>query len=108
MLQSVSKLLRQGDIADLAIEDLRKWQRWEFAETIFGLYGQASHSVPIIQRAIIRYALSCAQQAQGKPAQLAQAFLAERRKEDPKRVRDVEELLKFDEQLNKPASGTGF
>jgi len=103
LLASAAKLLRQGDIADLVIEDLRKWQRWEFAEQIFGLYSRPSHSVPICQRAILRYALSCAQHAQGKPAELARAFLAERRKEDPNRVRDVEELLKFDDQLSKPA-----
>ncbi|GBD37724.1 hypothetical protein HRbin36_02860 [bacterium HR36] len=107
LLVSVTKLLRQGDIADLAIEDLRKWKRWEFAESIFGLYAQPSHNVPIIQRAILRYAISCAQQAQGKVGQLAQTFLAQRRKEDPKRVQDVEELLKFDEQLSKPA-GAGL
>ncbi|MCS7167483.1 MAG: hypothetical protein RMI91_04440 [Gemmatales bacterium] len=106
LLDCVVPLLSQGDIADLAIEDLRKWKRWEFAETILALYHRPSHSVPIIQRAILRYALSCSQQAQGKPAQLAQAFLEQRRKEDPKRVRDVEELLKIDEQFNKPGGGS--
>jgi hypothetical protein len=102
LLASAAKLLKQADIADLVIEDFRKWHRWEFAEQILALYTQPSHSVPICQRAILRYALTCAQQAQGKPAELAQAFLAERRKQEPNRVRDVEELLKFDEQLSKP------
>lgn len=108
LLRCVTKLLQQGDIADLAIEDLRKWKRWEYAERIFALYGLPSHSVPIIQRAILRYAITCSQQAQGKPAELAQVFLAQRRKEDPQRVRDVEELLKFDEQLSKPTGKTNF
>ncbi|MCS7016015.1 MAG: hypothetical protein NZM42_07865 [Gemmatales bacterium] len=106
LLACVVPLLSQGDIADLAIEDLRKWKRWEFAETVLALYHRPSHSVPIIQRAILRYALTCSEQAQGKAAQLARTFLEQRRKEDPKRVRDVEELLKIDEQLSKPGSGS--
>src|SRR5262249_23699754 len=59
LVASVCLLLDQGDIADLAIEDLRKWSRWELNDRILELYGKKSHDVPIIRRAIIRYALNC-------------------------------------------------
>jgi hypothetical protein len=87
-------LLNQGDIADLPIEDLRKWGRWELTDKIVSLYGQKSHNIPIVKRAIIRFALSA-------PADnaVAAAFLKERRAEDPERVKDIEQLL----ELERPA-----
>ena len=46
-------LLKQKDIADLAIEDLRKWERWDIADQVLDLYAQASHDVPIIRPPIL-------------------------------------------------------
>src|SRR5205823_354763 len=37
LVQGVSQLLNQSDIADLAIEDLRKWGRWETCDRILEL-----------------------------------------------------------------------
>ena len=60
LTSSVEQLLPQADIvADLAIEDLRKWSQWDAADKIFALRGQKSHDVAIIKRSILRYALSC-------------------------------------------------
>ena len=52
-------MLRQGELADLAVEDLRKWGRWETADKVLALYGKPSHNIPIVRRTILRYALSC-------------------------------------------------
>ena len=86
---SVEQLLTQADIADLAIEDLRKWAQWDAAEQIFALRGQKSHDVPIIKRSILRFALSC-------PDPKAATIVAEWRKTDPETVKDMEELLKLE------------
>ncbi|CAN5256735.1 hypothetical protein BH10PLA2_BH10PLA2_39660 [soil metagenome] len=86
---AVETLLPQADIADLAIEDLRKWSQWKAADQIFGLKGQKSHDVPIIKRSILRYALSC-------PGPKAAQIVAEWRKADPETVKDMEELIKLE------------
>jgi hypothetical protein len=97
---AVVTLLDQKDIADLAIEDLRKWSCWDVADRVLGLYGKESHSAPIIRRAIVRYALSCPPAKSPKSAE----FVAARKKEDPKWVEEVEELLRLESTT--PAPGT--
>ena len=86
---SVEQLLSQPDIADLAIEDLRKWSQWNAADQVFKLKGLKSHDVPIIKRSILRFALSC-------PGPKAAAIVAEWRKADPETVKDMEELIKLE------------
>jgi len=90
MVEAVCLLLDQGDIADLAIEDLRKWGRWEVADRVLGLYGKKSHDVPIIRRSILRFALSCPQLPR------AATFVQQLRNQDAEMVKDVEELLKLE------------
>jgi hypothetical protein len=89
LVQGVCKLLDQSDIADLAIEDLRKWGRWEICDRVLALQNKKSHDVPIIRRAILRFALSC-------PDKSAAAFVEQARKRDPEMVKDTEELLKLE------------
>ena len=98
IVAGVCLLLPQGDIADLAIEDLRKWNRWEVANEIVGLHGKKSHNVPIINRAILRYALSCQDQV---PA--AKSLVTKVRAEDAELVKDAEELLRLEASI-KPKS----
>lgn len=96
----VRLLLKQSDIADLAIEDLRKWERWDECDEILGLYGQKSHDIPIVRRAILRYALAC---KNSRPK--AAAFVEEMRKKDAEFVKDAEELLKLEtDAAAKPAA----
>jgi hypothetical protein len=83
----------------LAVEDLRKWGRWEVSDKVLGLYGLESHNVPIIRRSILRYALSC---PPGKAK--VDAFLAERRKDSAKLVEEVQEILNL--EAPKPAATT--
>jgi hypothetical protein len=91
LVKGVAPLLDQGDIADLAIEDLRKWGQWDLCDRVLGLYGRKSHDIPIVRRAILRFALGC-QSTQPKAA----AFVAELRKKDVDFVKDAEELLKLE------------
>ena len=97
IVEAMMPLLSQHDISDLAIDDMRKWGRWELADKILSLYGQKSLNIPLIKRAIVRFALSA-------PANnaTAAAFLKERRAEDPERVKEIEQLL----ELEKPPAKT--
>jgi hypothetical protein len=89
LVDGVCQLLDQSDIADLAIEDLRKWGRWEVSDRILSLQNKKSHDIPIIRRSILRFALSC-------PDRKATTFVEQCRKRDPEMVKDTEELLKLE------------
>jgi hypothetical protein len=90
LLNGVCQLLDQADIADLAIEDLRKWKCWEVAGQVLALREKPTHNLAIIRRAILRYALSCPERLE------ASAYVAEVRKKDPRLVKDTEELLRLE------------
>ncbi|MGL4550931.1 MAG: hypothetical protein ACRC33_07065 [Gemmataceae bacterium] len=83
-------VLAQGELADLAIEDMRAWKIWDHTAAVVALYGKKGFDAPLMQRAILRYVLSCPETAQTK------AFLAERRKADAELVREVEEGLRLE------------
>src|SRR5439155_5113499 len=95
---SATILLGQKDIADLAIEDLRKWEDWGVADRVLDLWGLASHDVPIIRRSSIKYAWSFPKDSNKRVA----AFIAERRKENTALLDDLEELLRM--EAPKPAA----
>lgn len=105
LAQGIDPMLDQSDITDLAIEDLRKWACWDATDRILALYGLKSHDIPIVRRAILRFALSV---PKNHPSQVkAQAFVEELRKKDPEFVKDAEELLKLEADATaKPAPTT--
>jgi hypothetical protein len=96
LVEGVCQLLDQADIADLAIEDLRKWSQWDVADKILKLRDKPSHNVPIIRRAILRYALSCPKNDE------AVAYVDDLRKKDARMVKDAEELLKLENAVQTP------
>ncbi|MCZ2342730.1 MAG: hypothetical protein LC104_13210 [Bacteroidales bacterium] len=101
ILEAMKLLVAQPDMADLPIEDLRKWQQWDMAPVVLKYGQQDSHKkIPIVRRAILRFALSIP----GKNAE-ATAFIAQARKDDPERVQFVEQMLK-DEQPRPAATAT--
>jgi hypothetical protein len=109
VVKAASLLLDQGDIADLAIEDLRKWGCWSMTDKVLSLYGEKSHDVPIIRRSILRFAL-CARDIgpdgtvnKDKPNPKAAAFVAELRKKDKEMVENAEELLRLETTPVTPA-----
>jgi hypothetical protein len=90
-IEAISQLLDQGDIADLAIEDLRKWKAWDMTDRILALKDKESHNIPIIRRSILRFSLS-------SPTKAAKAYVEDQRKRDEQSVLDAEELLKIEQQ----------
>src|SRR6185437_12593567 len=101
VLAAMQALMTQPDLADLPIEDLRKWKQWDQAPTVLKYGAAESHaSIPIVYRAILKFALSAAQ-ADPKNAAAAE-FVAKARAKDAKKVEFLESLLK-DEQKPIPA-----
>ncbi len=96
LLDGACELLPQSDIADLAIEDLRKWKQWDVADKVLALAGKESHDIPIIRRSILRYALRC-------PKPEAAKFVDSVKAKDPQLVKDAEELLSLEDPA--PAKG---
>jgi hypothetical protein len=89
---AIAILLGQSDIADLAVEDLRKWGQWDQADKILALKDTKAYEVPIVRRSLLRYALSCEDRV---PA--AKAYVDGQRKKDAQAVADAEELLRVEQ-----------
>ena|SRR5579872_1837478 len=88
VLRCCAALLPQGDLADQAIEDLRRWGYWDLTSDILAQFPKPTHSAPIVQRCIVRYALCC-------PDEQAKRFVTAIRQSDPKLVQKVEEMLEL-------------
>ncbi|MCI0703122.1 MAG: hypothetical protein L0241_18750 [Planctomycetia bacterium] len=93
VLKCCSALLPHGDLADQAIEDLRRWGWWDLSADVFAQFGKPTHSAPIVRRCIVRYALTC-------PNADAKKFVEAVRRSDPKLVTSVEEQLKLFAPVN--------
>jgi hypothetical protein len=89
LVQGMKLLLSQNDMADFAVEDLRKWHQWEMTDQVLDLYGKKGYDIPVIRRAILRFALQ-------SPQTRAAAFVREQRQRDGDWVKDTEELLKLE------------
>ncbi|MBX9678715.1 MAG: hypothetical protein K2X38_08110 [Gemmataceae bacterium] len=76
-----------GELADIAIDDLRQWKAWELTDIILEQYGKSSHRTSIVERGIVRYALCC-------PLPQARALVERARRTDAEMVRDIEDSLK--------------
>jgi hypothetical protein len=100
VLEAMKILIDDPDIADMPIEDLRKWKVWDLTPLVLGYAGKESHSTtPIIMRAILKYAI-VASWADAKNVAAADYVKAAREK-NAKQVQFAEEILK-DEQKPEP------
>jgi hypothetical protein len=91
VLRGLAVMVEDGDLADLAIEDLRKWQMWELTGKVLAAFGQKSHASPITRRSIARYALSC-------PLPDARQFVERLRRQDPLMVQELEEVIAIEKR----------
>ncbi len=97
LVRGLGALIEQGDIGDLAIEDLRKWKLWSKTGDVLQLYGKETHQSPIMKRAIVRYALSV-ERDDSRYKEKVVSFLQERKNKEPELVKDVEEALRFEDK----------
>jgi hypothetical protein len=90
IITGMMRLVALPDMADLPMEDLRKWERWELTDKILSYTESAEHNkAPIVRRSILRFAIAApANQAKAKE------YVEKIRKEDPDRVKYVEQTLK--------------
>jgi hypothetical protein len=86
VLKCCAALLPHGDLADQAVEDLRRWGYWELSADVLAQFEKPTHAAPIVRRCIVRYALTC-------PNDDAKRFVAALKRADPKLVAEVEEKL---------------
>ena len=86
-VKALSLALRHSDMADLAIDDLRKWRRWELTDQILALDGLEEFDVPLIRRTMLRYALQA-------PGEAAAEFVWAACLADRQRVEDARAFLK--------------
>ena len=91
VLRCCGLLLPQGDLADQAVEDLRRWGWWDLTADVLAQWPKPTHAAPIVRRTVVRYALSC-------PRPEAKAFVAAARQSDARLVASVEESLALYEQ----------
>jgi hypothetical protein len=96
VVQGVALLLDQPDIADLAIEDLRKWKAWDRADEVLAVAKTDAYEPAIVKRSILRYCL------QAKDSKAAEAYVAAKRKADAEAVSEAEELLQLEADAAKP------
>ncbi len=89
VLDGMRIMLAQGELADVAIEDLRRFKLWDLTHDILGLWGRKGFDAPIMQEAMVRYALTCQDD-------VSKVFLTERRRTAPELVKQVEESLRFE------------
>lgn len=90
VLDAMKVLATQEDIADIAIDDLRKWKQWDLADFVLDLAARESHSDPLARRAIVKYAILVAK-ATGNAR--ATGYVEQVRKVKPQLVKDAEELV---------------
>lgn len=88
VLDTYKLILPDADLADIAIDDLRRWGWWDLSADVLAQYGKPTHAAPVFKKGIVRYALSC-------PDPIAKRFVEAVRKTEPKLVADVEEGLKL-------------
>ncbi len=95
ILDGMSGLMAHADIADMPIDDLRKWKAWDMTDVVLKYASTESHNtLPIVRRSILKFAIA-ASWADPKNAAAA-GFVAKARMDDPERVKLIEELLKDD------------
>ncbi len=92
ILAGMKSLLAHADIADMPIDDLRKWKAWGMTGDVLNCAKLESHnSLPINRRAILKFALAASTADPKNTA--AAAYVAAARKADPDRVKLIEDLL---------------
>lgn len=93
VLEAMHALMDQPDLADLPMEDLRKWKCWDQTEKVLAYTEKQSHNeIPIVARAMLKYALNA--EKENPKNEKAAAYVKAQREKNPKKVEFLEDLLK--------------
>ncbi len=100
VVDAMRMLLSQPDIADLPVEDLRKWRAWDLTDEVLALGDKETHNtIPIVNRSILKFALSAAPGSAN-----AAAYVQKARQKDARKVEFMEELLKDEQKPPAPST----
>ena len=89
IVQGVLGALTLNDMADLAIEDLRRWKQWGCCNQVLDLWGKEGFNDNPMRKSILRYALQC-------DTDRARAFCKMVEQRDPMWYSDIKELLELE------------
>ncbi len=89
ILAGMKALATLDDIADIAIDDLRRWQQWDQTEFVLGLADKETHADPLVKRSILKFAILASKNG-SKPAG---EYVEGVRKLKPQVVADAEALV---------------
>lgn len=89
ILDGMAAVVENGDMADMAVEDLRRWRWWDLTKVVLAQYDKPSHAAPLVKRAIVRYAVTC-------PDPVSVNFIKARRQDSPALLAEVEKSLEFE------------
>jgi hypothetical protein len=85
--------LDQEDIADIAVENLRRWRHWDLTDRVLALserkFTNEGAAKPM-RRVVLRYAIQC-------PDKRCKAYVAKEREKDPEDVKDQERFLEVED-----------
>lgn len=93
ILRSLEDALAIPEIADLAMDELRKEEAWSALPRVLS----ANDASPVARAAAIRFALAC-------PRDEAREFLSKLRELDAGAVADAEQALRFERQIAREAA----
>jgi hypothetical protein len=101
VLDVMHALIAQSDLADLPIEDLRKWKCWDQTAKVLAFADKESHNtIPIVARSLLKFALSAAAaDPNNKPAH---EYVKAQREKNAKKVEFLEDLLKEEQKTTPP------
>ena len=94
LVKAVAAIMSVPDMADFSIEELRKWQRWDYCDQVVNLFEQKGFTTPFVRKAVLRYALQC-------DTDRARKFVAEQSVRDREWVDDTRELLELETKTKK-------
>ncbi|HEX3149353.1 MAG TPA: hypothetical protein VHR66_14865 [Gemmataceae bacterium] len=89
IVAGMAAIVSHGDMADMAIEDLRRWQWWDQTRHILAQYKQPTHAAPLVKNAILRYAIC-------SPDLDSAAFVKAVTVAEPALVKEIRESLEFE------------
>ena len=96
-LGAITSIMEVKYLADFAVEDLRKWERWEYCEVILKLPSKPGFDSPVMRKSVLRFALQC-------PTPSAKNYVNAERGRDPEFVTDTEELLDLERKPSAPSN----
>ncbi len=95
VVPAMALMLEQQDIADMVVDDLRSLGEVTVMEQVLSLEGRKDFDIPIMHRAVLRYALTFPKNARAKE------HVDKARARDPDLVESVEEMLKLEKEAEK-------